>query len=881
MAERCGEKLMENRTYTQFILMALTVLMLFLAGGYIFYNHVSQHFICGVQREQEMVAERITENLQTYLKRVQQTVDSVLDFTSYQVGDIKELTAHRFKLLWKIYPEIFHLAFLAADGEVYYTGEDGDFTPMGQPLKEVYEWQYFDYGFWDELDDEKLHQYISVFMHFVPELGKVMPVPIILFAKRVVVDGESLGFILVPYQLDFMITTYCRNMVVEKRREIVLVDSRGRVVFSSLPGLLLRDFYPAYGISSDLLLEKSEQFSLLDKEELSLVVAALANRNPFSTTMKIFSGERHNTLLAAFRAMTMVTADWTVMVATPRTKADELVWRLLVPVILLCIFMLLIIVLFSYFMFWRLNRFAQENAIFKAGLASSSDGVVVLDDQGRYLFINRAYSEITGASAPELLGTFFQVEGQGGDREGLPKNIFSLVAEQGRWQDVVSYQKIGKKPLEVSQNFSEIYRADRKVGYISNLHDISEERRLTREVKVYSEFLHKEVDRQTKVILQSQKMETVGILAAGFTHDFNNLLASLHGNIELLEIMLETAPQNAGRYIDKIRQISIQAAELTRQLLLFSRRDIGATEVVSIADLVESVLVLVPPFLPAQISFDCLEDSCDLKLEVDKSAIVQTILNLVLNAGEAFTEDQENAQIKIISKAKFVDRYFGERFNLTPGNWYCEITVSDNGSGISSAIMGKIFDPFFSTKGWSNKKGTGLSLAIAYRTIANHDGVITVNSELGVGSSFIIYLPVASHPGKSRPFVQELEYSHDLNARKILIVEDEELLRESLKVLLELRGARVELAANGKEALESLETVSADLIVLDLVLPEMGGEEFLSEMEMRKIKIPVLIMTGTLNEGFRVSKLFPVVLEVLEKPFSQKQLLHLCHQMLS
>ena len=195
-------------------------------------------------------------------------------------------------------------------------------------------------------------------------------------------------------------------------------------------------------------------------------------------------------------------------------------------------------------------------------------------------------------------------------------------------------------------------------------------------------------------------------------------------------------------------------------------------------------------------------------------------------------------------------------------------------------MMGKIFDPFFSTKEWSNQKGTGLGLAIAYRTIANHDGIITVTSELGVGSSFIIYLPVADNFDNSLPLDQEREFSHDLEAGKILIVEDEELLRESFKVLLELHGARVESAANGKEALEVMKTVSVNLILLDLVMPEMGGEEFLLEMQKLNIKIPVLIMAGTINEGYRISKHFPVVLEVLEKPFTQKQLLQHCTQML-
>ncbi|MCD6534567.1 MAG: response regulator [Deltaproteobacteria bacterium] len=873
---------MENRTYIKFIFVVLTTLILFSAGGYFFYDHISHYFTKEVEREQEMVADRIADNLQAYLQRVRQTVDSVLDFTPRQVVSIKEFTAHRFKLLWEIYPEIFHLAFLAADGEVYYTGEDGDFMPLGLPLREVYEWQYFDDSLWDEIDDDELHQQLSVLMHYVPELGKVMPVPIIIFAKRVVIDGEYIGLMLVPYQFDFMISTYCQSLVVEERREIVVADNHGRVIFSSLPELLLQGFYPTYGFSPDLILEKDEQLPVLAKDELPLVLAALANRNPFSATLKISLAGQSNAFLATFKEMEMVVPGWTVMVATPREKADELAWRLLLPVIVSCVLMLLLIVLFSFFMFRRLDLFSQENAIFKAALASSSDGALVLDAQGRYLFFNRAYSKITGELLPDKLGTLFQGGREGGGLLGLPKDIFTIINERGSWQDVISYHSFGeKKNVEVSQNFSEIYRSDRRVGYISNLHDISEERRLKREVEIYSEFLHKEVARQTEVILQSQKMETVGIMAAGFAHDFNNLLASMHGNIELLEMILQSSPQKAGRYIDKIKKISQQAAELTRQILLFSRRDKGITEIVTVVELIESLMVLVPPTLPAQLSFDCAEDSGALKLEVDKAAIVQSLLSMVLNAGEAFAEDQEDARIRIFAKAKFVDRYLAERLNLLPGNWYCEISVSDNGVGIAPAMMGKIFDPFFSTKEWTSQKGTGLGLAIAYRTIANHDGVIKVTSELGVGSSFVISLPVAGNVDKPLPSEPKWEAPQDLNGRKIMVVEDEEFLRESLKVVLELHGAHVETAAHGKEALEIIKTVSVDLIVLDLVMSVMGGEEFLSEMEKRKIKIPVLIMTGTVNEGFRVSKHFPVVMEVLEKPFPQKQLLQLCSQLLS
>ena len=870
----------EQKIYFKFILMALVTLIIFSVGGYLFSDRVSNHFILEVQSEQELVAERIVVNLEAYLKRVRQTVDSVLDFTPYKCGDMKERTANRFKLLWKIYPEISHLAFVAADGEVYYTGKDGNFMPLGLPLQEVYEWQYFDYGLWDELDDEGLHQRISVLMQYVPELGKVMPVPIIIFAKRVVVDGEYLGLMLVPYRFDFMFSAYCQSLVVENRREIVVTDNLGRVLFSSFPGLFLHQFFPSYGSSSDLLFMEGERFTSLDEEELPQVLASLANRTPFSTVMNILGAGRQDNILATFQSMEMVTANWTVMVATPREKADELTWRLLVPVILMCLLLLFIVACFSLFMFRHLAKLAHENAIFKAAIMSSSDGVVVLDRQGRHLLVNRSYCEFTDETSADLLGSLYREGSESGSSKGLPKDLLSLLANSGHWQGVVSYRKVGETPdIEVSQNFTEILRDGRKAGYIGNLHDISEVRRLQREVEVYSAFLNKEVERQTEVIVQSQKMESVGILAAGFAHDFNNLIASMHGNIELMEMVLQSSPQKAGRYIGKIRQISLQAGELTRQILLFSRREIGVTEVITVADLVESVMVLVPPSLPAQITFDCIENSGDLKLKVEKATVAQSLFNLVLNAAESFDEEQNGARIRIVSKAKFVDRYLGQRLNLVPGFWYCELTVSDNGCGISPSMMGKIFDPFFSTKEWSSKKGAGLGLAIAYRTIANHEGIITVNSEVGVGSTFIIYLPVASDFHELPPPAQELGDVHNLKSRKILVVEDEDLLRESLQVLLELHGARVKVAANGSKALAFLAEASVDLIVLDLVMPEMGGEEFLAEIQKREIKIPVLIMTGTVNEGYRVSKLFPVVLEVLEKPFSQKQLLHLCTEM--
>ncbi len=877
---------MASRTYLKFIIIAVAGLLLFSAAGYFFYDHVTRHYTQEVRKEQKLVTGRIVTNLENYFARVRQTVDSVLKFTPLGADAIKGITSKRFRLLWDIYPEITHLIFIGADNNVYYTGNDGDYMPLGLSLHDVYEWQYFTVDRWrEENDDLNLHQHITVLMQYVPEFDKVMPVPMVVFTKRVEVNGKYAGLMLVPYQLDFLFDNYCRSMTVDKRREVVVTDPTGKVVFSSLPGLLYNNFYPAYGSSAaDLLAEKEGFLPRLDKKHLPEVVAALSNRSSFATSMKIGKGKGKlppDTYLASFESLKLVTPDWTVMVASPEIKANELVWRLLLPIIFLCIISLLLIVAISFVMLRRLDLLARESDIFKAGLAASVDGVIVLDGKGRYLFVNQSYCEIMGMSQDELVGVAFEESFVKVTGKGLPDGILTLLAARGRWQGIVSYRSGGGKPSrEISQNFSEIYRDGRRVGYISNLHDITEERRLQREVEVYSDFLHKEVERQTEVIVQTQKMETVGILAAGFAHDFNNLLASMHGNIELMELMLKSSPDKCGQYVEKLKQASLQAVELTGKILLFSRRDVGGTETLSVVELVESALALVPPSMPAQIVCDYLEDSDKVQLEVNRSSLVQSLLNLILNAGESFPEDQSEARIKVVAKVKFVDRYLGQRFNLVPGKWYCEITVSDNGSGIPPAMMKRIFDPFFSTKEWTDRKGTGLGLPIAYRTIINHNGIITVNSEVGAGSSFVIYLPVAS--GVKKAPVPKLveEHSHDLKAKNILLIEDEEILRDSIKVLLEIYGGQVKSAAHGREGLEILRELEIDLIILDLIMPGMSGEEFLAAMEKEHIKIPVMIMTGTVNEGFRVCKLYPVVMEVMEKPFSQKELLQCCSNLL-
>ncbi len=869
-----------KQTYRLFLLVVVLMVAGFASGGWFFYRQVCRHSFNEVCREQVLVADRIADNLKLYLQRIRRTVEGILSFGDFPgVTDVKGVIAARFRLLWRICPEIDHLIFLSSDGEIYYTGREGDFLPLGLAFRDVYEWQRFPGSFWKNIRDDRLHQCLSSLTCETAAGVRDTIIPVILFARRVCFQGRPVGVILIPYRFDFMFNAYCRSLE-EKWRGIIVIDNCGRVVFSSYPELLGRDFFPSFAQSAERFLDTAGKPAIPEAER-PRVVAALGNGAGFSVILRLCFGGRLTSLLATFKDMELVAPNWTVIVAAPKDRVQALAWRLLSPMVAGCLLAVLLTILVSLYFFRRLNRFAQENAIFKAGLESTPDGIMVLDVRGRYLLVNDAYCKMLGCERSRLRGELFEPAADG--IRGLPENILSRVADQGSWRGLVTYQRGEEQPLlEVNQTFSGIYWQGSLVGYFSDLHDVTEERRLKREVEVYTDYLQKEVQRQTDLLLQSQKMESIGLLAAGFAHDFNNLLASMHGNIELLEMMLVSSPEKASRYLDKIKKVSTQAADLVRQILTFSRRDLGSLEVVSVGELIEAVMALVPPSLSARLSCECLDGSFDLRLEIDRPAIQQALLNLVLNAGEAFpAEPAEEPWIRITAKARYIDDYLSRRFNLAPGQWYCEIGVADNGAGIPPAMLGRIFDPFFSTKEWSSQKGTGLGLAVVYRTVNNHGGTVTVSSEVGSGTVFRLFLPVSGQAGPALPASEpEALPVGRFESRTALVVDDEEMLRDSVKVFLELQGLQVWTAADGREALRLLVREPVDLIILDLVMPGVGGKEFLQAMEEHHFKIPVLVMTGTVNEGFRLSRRFPVVLEVLKKPFSRHELILACSRLL-
>ena len=336
---------------------------------------------------------------------------------------------------------------------------------------------------------------------------------------------------------------------------------------------------------------------------------------------------------------------------------------------------------------------------------------------------------------------------------------------------------------------------------------------------------HEERTRLELRIHQLEKFEAIGRLAGGVAHDFNNALCVILGWTQLAyEELPEGSPVR--KKLDMVRQQAHSAAELTRQLLAFARRQVLLPVNLDLNDLVKRTVQLLLNVLGKQIDVRfTLAADLDV-VSVDASQIEQVLVNLCLNARDAMPG---GGSLRIATNNVEVSRKFCHSHGYgTPGR-YALLSVSDTGTGMDSATVGHIFEPFFTTK--ESGRGTGLGLATVYGIVKQHDGIITVQSEVGKGTTFEVYFPAPAKPEAKAQANPSLQQSR-LNTRMILIVDDNAASLEFAGAALESRGYRVILARNGPEAVSLFQDRSReiDMVVLDVNMPGMGGHEACTRM---------------------------------------------------
>ncbi len=366
-------------------------------------------------------------------------------------------------------------------------------------------------------------------------------------------------------------------------------------------------------------------------------------------------------------------------------------------------------------------------------------------------------------------------------------------------------------PVEIT---SGIFYIDGKKKVIGAVRDISER-----------------VKAQQKLI-QAQKMDSIGNLAGGIAHDFNNMLGGIMGYISLL---LEEETDEAKKiYLQKIANISNTAAELTKNLLAYGRREKSVTKPILLNNNIRDVLSIIRYSINKTIKITQDLEPDLWTIDGDPSQINQVLMNLVVNASEAINHNQ--GQITISTKNISLDNF--------PDKNFVQIKITDNGTGIPEKIKDKIFEPFFSTKKDTHKQGTGLGLATTYSIISNHQGNIEVESEINQGTTFIINFPQGKlNEGKKKKIKTDIKTNQK---GKIFIIDDEQLIVDMLKIMLKKLGYEVLATTNSRQALQIFRENIADIdaVILDMNMPQMSGKEMFIKMKELDPNVRVLLSSG-------------------------------------
>jgi PAS domain S-box-containing protein len=385
-------------------------------------------------------------------------------------------------------------------------------------------------------------------------------------------------------------------------------------------------------------------------------------------------------------------------------------------------------------------------------------------------------------------------------------------------------------------------------GIVFNSRDVTEQRRLEEQLR------------------QSQKVQAIGQLTGGVAHDFNNILTAIIGYSELA---LATLPADGTTHLQiaEIRKAANRAAGLTRQLLAFSRKQVLQPRVISLETVVAEMDKMLRRLLGEQIDLITVAHPPVGNVKADLGQIEQVLLNLAVNARDAM-EGLAGAKLTIELRDATLDETYAElRGDVQPGE-YVLLAISDNGCGMPPEVRARLFEPFFTTK--AQGKGTGLGLATCHGIVKQSGGHISVYSEPGCGTTFKVYLPKVNEAAE--PLVTNAEtLATPAGSGTVLLVEDEPMLRElGLTVLQEL-GYEVIAAENGKEALALVDAhpeKRIDLLLTDVVMPEMGGKELAEKLRPLSPKTKVIFCSGYTEDAIFHSGGLEAGVYFLQKPYT-------------
>ncbi len=489
------------------------------------------------------------------------------------------------------------------------------------------------------------------------------------------------------------------------------------------------------------------------------------------------------------------------------------------------------------------NALRESERQYRRLFENSLDAIFTVDLKGNFTSANKATETVTGYTRDELIGKNYR----GFMDKELAERLFHLYNDLYRTRVPISGTRFEMKRKGGDERIIEGYtnliqNVDEVIGFQGTLRDVTDRVRLEQQ------------------LVQAQKMEAVGTMAGGIAHNFNNIMVGITGYAEFL-LMKKTQDDPDYKGLTIIHESALRASDLTRQILNISRGAHHNAVSVNLNNLIEKIMPLITGTFDKLIHIKThLEDGL-MSIEGDINQLEQCLFNLSINARDAMPQ---GGQLIIETKNQVLDEDFVQSHLGCTGGPHVVLSVTDIGTGISPEIRDHIFEPFFTTK--KDSGGSGIGLATVYGIMRSHSGFITVYSEVGKGTTFKLYFPAAKKA--ARKATRKNETADHPVVATILLIDDESVVREVWGDFLTQKGHRVLTAENGLVGIELFKRHKdeIDLVILDLIMPELGGKATLTGLREIDPSVKVLVTSGYSENG-QAGEILPLEIDAfIQKP---------------
>ncbi len=504
------------------------------------------------------------------------------------------------------------------------------------------------------------------------------------------------------------------------------------------------------------------------------------------------------------------------------------------------------------------ERKQAENQLtkFATVIEQADEEVLITDPEGTIQYVNPSFEKNTGYTKNDVLGQKPSILKSEIHNSEFYKNLWTTILNKKIWKGTIHNKCKNDQLILHDMTITPILDSNKEISaFVSIRRDITDRAKIEQQM------------------ILSQKMEAMGALAGGIAHDFNNILSGIFGFANLAQSNLDD-PEKAKAHIEQVTKGARRATELVQQILTFSRKTEFQKSSIKLYLIIKEAIKFLRSSIPSNIE---IEENiiCREAALADPTQIHQIVMNLCTNAHHAMKETGGKLSITLeeIEVSKFQSI---PDLGIAPGN-YLRLEVSDTGSGMASETLSKIFEPYYTTK--KIGEGTGLGLAVVLGIVEEHDGHIRAYSEIGKGSNFHIYFPILKNHTKT-PEIEKKEETVEGGTEKIMVVDDEDSIKTSTQELLEDYGYKVNAFSNGTAAFKDFEKNpnKYDLIITDVTMPKMTGDELISSVLEIRNDIPVILCSGY-SKDFAETKICQNT-KYLQKPIDSQKLLILIRKIL-